>query len=93
MRLAVRWLASILALAQYKSVGKTCPSGSNVDRSASCVVQGRQVEEPSIGVPCPAGNWTIDDSGPKEGEDQARKNAATLEGATDNNLHGASAEE
>jgi len=93
VRLAVRWLASTLALTQHEGISQTCPAGSNVNRSASCVVERREVEEPSISVPCPAGNWTIDNGGPEEGEDQARKNAATLEGATDHDLHCACAEE
>ena len=90
--LAVRWLASTLALAQHKSVGQACPTRGNVNGSTSSIVKGRKVEEPSVGIPCPAGNWTINDGGPEEGEDQARKNAATLEGATDHDLHCACAE-
>ena len=64
-----------------------------MNRSATCVVERGEVEEPSVGVPGPAGDRTIDDGGPEEGKHQAGKNPTTLEGTANNNLHGARAEE
>jgi len=78
VRLAVRWLTSTLALAEHEGVGQTCPARSNVNRSASSVVERRQVEKPSIGIPSPAGDRTVDNGGPEESEDQARQDASTL---------------
>ena len=81
--LAVRRLASTLALAQHKGVGETGPTGSNVDRSASCVIKRGQVEEPSVGVPGPAGDRVVDDGGPDEHEDDAGQHAAALGDGSD----------
>ena len=91
--LAVRWLASTLALAQHKSVGQACPTRGNVNGSTSSIVKGRKVEEPSIGVPGPASDRAVHDSCPEEGKDQARKNTTTFEGAANHNLHCACTEE
>ena len=93
MRLAVRCLASTLALAEYKGVGQTCPARSNVNRSTSGVVKRRQIEEPSVGVPGPAGDRAVHDSGPEEGKDQTRQDASTFERTTNHDLHCACAEE
>lgn len=93
VRLTVRRLAGILALAQDEGVGQTCPSGSDVNGSTSCKVKRGEVEEPAIGVPSPASDRAVDYGSPAEGKHQARQDASTFKGATDDDLNRASAEE
>ena len=61
--------------------------------SAASVVKRRQVEEPSVRVPSPGGNRAVDDRGPAEGKDQTGQDAATFEGASDQDLDGTGAEQ
>lgn len=65
--------ALVLSLAQDQGVGQRGPARRDVDGSTARVVQGGEVVEPAVGVPCPAGEGTVDDGCPAEAEDQARK--------------------
>ena len=61
--------------------------------TATSIIKRRKVEEPTIGVPCPASNGTVDDGAPAESEDEGWKDATTFESTSDDNLHCTSSEE
>lgn len=90
--LAVRLLALALTLSQYEGVCQTSPARGDMHRSASGEVKRRQVEEPSVCIPCPASNRAVDYSRPTESKYQAWQDATTFEGTTDHDLDGAGAE-
>jgi len=61
-------------------------------RTATCKVERREVVEPALGVPGPAGDRAVDDRRPAEAKDEGWQDAAALEGTANDNLHCASAE-
>lgn len=61
--------------------------------TATGIIERRKLEEPTIGVPGPAGNRTVDDSAPAEGEDKRRKDATTFKGTSNNDLDCTSSKE
>jgi hypothetical protein len=77
--LGVRLLTSVLSLAQDGSIGKGAPSGTDMDRSSTGEIQARKLKQPTVGVPCPAGNRAVYDCGPEEGEHKGWNDAATFE--------------
>jgi len=97
------------SLAESQSVSKSGPTRCDVNgtatslngsqqsslqsRTRTYIVERRKVEEPAIGVPCPASDRAVDNGAPAEGEDEGRQNATTLESTTDDNLYCASGEE
>lgn len=62
-------LTILLALAKNKSVSKASGPGRDVNRPSSGKVKGAQLEEPSVGVPSPVGNWAVADSTPTKAKD------------------------
>ena len=56
-------------------------------------VKAREVEQPTIGVPSPACDRTVNDCCPAESEDHRWHDASALERSTDDQLHCAGAEE
>lgn len=64
-----------------------------MDRPTSSVIKGRQIVKPSVGVPGPARDWTINNSRPQEAENQGWNNSAALERAADQDLNSRGAEE
>lgn len=50
-------------------------------------VETREVEQPTVCVPGPAGNGTVHNGGPAESENHRRHDAATLERPTNNQLN------
>ena len=50
------------ALAQYESVCKTCRAGRDVHRPTASEVEGTELVQPAVGVPCPVGNRAVADS-------------------------------
>lgn len=47
-------------------------------RGTTGKVQPAHLIAPTTGVPCPAGNWVVNNSGPDEHEDDTGQHAATL---------------
>lgn len=45
------------------------------------------VVEPTVAVPCPAGDGTVDDCCPPEAEDQGWDDASSFESTTDDDLY------
>lgn len=90
--LAVRLLAVVLSLSENHGVGESSPAGGDMHRSSTSEIERRKVEEPAIGIPCPAGNRAVDDSRPQEAKHKRRHDTSTLEATTNHNLNGASAE-
>lgn len=65
-------------LAEHQGVGESSGTGGNVHGSTTSKVETSELEHPTGWVPGPAGNGVVDDGGPDEHEDDARKHAATL---------------
>lgn len=93
VRLLVRRLAGVLALAQHEGVRQRGPARRDVHGAAAGEVERREVVQPAVGVPRPARDGAVDNGGPQEREDERGHDAAALEGAADDDLHGARAEE
>ena len=55
-------------------------------------VKAREVEQPTIGVPSPACDRTVNDCCPAESEDHRWHDASALERSTDDQLYSASTE-
>ena len=64
-----------------------------MDGTSSSKVKRGQVEQPTIGVPGPAGNGAVYDGGPAEGKDEGGQDTSTLEASTSDEHYGANAEE
>lgn len=93
MRLLVRLLSGMPPLTENEGICQAGPTGSDVDWSSTCEVERWQIVQPAIAVPGPARDRTVDDRRPEEAEDEGGNDAATLERASDHNLHSAGAEE
>lgn len=65
---------------------------SNLDRSTTCIVHDAVLVRPSIGIPHPADQRAVDDSGPNKSKDHGRKQATTLSNGTHDNSHSNSTE-
>lgn len=83
----------MLSLSKHQSIRQSGPATGDMHRTSAGEVKGWKVEEPSIGVPSPACDGAVHDSGPQEGEDERWNNTAAFEGTTDDDLHGAGTEE
>lgn len=86
-------LTLVVTLSKNESVSQRSPTTGDVDRASSSKIEGWQVVQPAIGVPCPACDWAVNNGGPEEGKDQRWKDAATLEGASNHDLDSAGAEQ
>lgn len=94
VRLAVHGLLATLGPpAENEGVGKRGPARGNVHGTTTGIVERRKVVQPSVAVPGPAGNGAVHDCAPAEAEDEGRNDAATLKGATNDNLDRAGREE
>lgn len=93
VRFAVGLVADGLALAEDEGVGQTCPAAGDVHWPATGEVERWEVVEPAVGVPGPAGDWTVDYRRPAKAKDQGRQDTTAFEGAADDDLHRAGAEE
>jgi hypothetical protein len=56
-----------------------------MDGSTTSEVQTRELVEPAIGIPCPAGNWAVHDRCPEEPKNQGWEDTTSLEGTSDDN--------
>lgn len=65
-------------LAEHQGVGESGGTGGNVHGSTTSEVETTELEHPTGCVPGPAGNGVVDDGGPDEHKDDARKHAAAL---------------
>lgn len=63
-----------------------------MDGTTAGKVEGREIVQPTLGVPSPAGDRAVDDGGPDETEDEAGDDLAALKGAADDDHDGAGAE-
>lgn len=93
MRLAVLLLAVMPALAEDECVREGSPSGGDVDWTTSSKVERREVVEPAVRIPRPAGDGAVHNSSPAESKDKRRQDTATLKATANDDLHGAGAEE
>lgn len=72
-----------------------CESGharTDFDRDTAGVVENAVFETPSVGIPDPIGQRAVDECGPKEGEDHARDDTASLGDGSDSKGGGDSTE-
>ena len=75
----VELLGTVTAsLSQHVRVAQGSASRGNVDGGSAGKVQAAHVEDPSGGVPGPAGNGVVDDGGPDEHVDDTREHASSL---------------
>jgi hypothetical protein len=65
---AVDLVALVYPLPEDKRICECTPARGDVDRASSSEIEGREVEEPPVGVPGPASNRTVDDGGPTKRE-------------------------
>lgn len=79
MRFSVVLVPLVLPLSENQSICQSTAAGSDVDRASTGEVERGEIEEPTVGIPGPAGNGAVDDGRPAEGENHRRKDAATLE--------------
>lgn len=74
----------LLALAEDHAVGEGGAAGGDLDGAAAGVVEHAVLVGPAVGVPDPAGDGTVDEGCPPEGEDHGGDEAAALgDGAHD----------
>lgn len=69
-------------LAEHQRVCQCSRAGGNVDGSTTCEVKSTQFVHPAGRVPCPAGNWIVDNGGPNEAKDHARQHATAFRDCT-----------
>ena len=58
----------LLSSSEDKRIGESGKARTNFDGTATSVVHDTVVECPSIDIPCPASDGTVDKSGPEEKE-------------------------
>lgn len=67
-----------VASAENPGVGEGRHTRDNLDGTATGVIENTIVEGPSVDVPNPAGNRTVDKGCPEESENHGRQNSATF---------------
>ena len=72
----------LLASAEHKAVSKGRQTGADFDGAATSIVHNAILETPAVNVPCPAGDWAIDERCPEEQEDHHGDDAASLSDST-----------
>ena len=80
----------LLASAKHQTVSQGSETGSDFDWPSSGIIEYAIVEGPTVNVPDPAGEGTIDDGGPEPQEDHQGDDATTFsDGASgDGGSHG-----
>lgn len=81
VRLVVDLVALVDAFSEHEGICESTPSGGDVDRTSTGEIEGREVEQPAIGIPCPARDRAIDDRGPAESKDHGWEDATAFERA------------
>lgn len=79
VRAVVELLGAVATtLSEHVRIGKSCAARGNMDRSSAGKVDTSHGGGPARGVPGPASDRVVDDGGPDEHVDDARKHAATF---------------
>lgn len=76
------------SLAQHHGISQGGASRGDMHRGTASEVKSTHLVRPSIGVPGPAGDGVIDDSGPHEDEDDAGEHSAALGDGAGRKGHG-----
>lgn len=81
-----------LTFSKDHGIRKCRETGSDFDRSTSSVVEDTIFESPSIDIPCPACNGTVDKRRPEEYENHGRNQTTSFGNGTNYDGSGSGAE-
>ena len=78
----------LLAPSENPRIGKCGQTRADFDRTSTSIVQTSPLEEPSVDVPCPAGERAVYNGSPAPDEDHHGDEATTLSDTTDDDSSG-----
>jgi hypothetical protein len=71
------------ALTEIYGNGEGSSTRDDMDRGTSGEIETAEDEDPTLGIPCPVGDWVVNDCGPDENEDHEWAEATALCDGTD----------